>query len=391
MSNALCISDDCQQALLYETNNDTLTPFIRYFCIDKNGVATTFDFELSGQERIVLGLVVANPATSSACCHSVALYDHVSACVSTQFIRQYSRREGGGLEFADYTLANEPYTPSGLVRTEPSKRNISKEIFCDVVNNEVFNRWYVACDSKILNIYDTKLDGVEHVASDVVYAGKCLCKPVTLRRELCDVIVDSSISPLTTLKASVRSWTLPNNVTVTNDRGAWALYHYQAIYESVVNSFNFSQPVDVDFGLASILVYEKQCRVSDGLEPYWIDDRVAEWNNETRIVKMRPANHFSIAHPSADRKINVPMPSYIKFRGKNIMTMNFEGVSEMSTGTGNSTAGLTYLTVDVVSNVKFFRSVNYDSSGAVVGTSDRLPDGADYVVMGIASDCSVDM
>lgn len=445
MTTAFCIPDDCHQTLLYEKINNDVIPFIRRLCVDRNGNTTTTDYKLTGETHTVTGEVVTDPGSAS-CCHSVTLYEQKPGCLSIPFIRQYQQNAEGELNVTDYSLDGQPLIPTEPISSEPFTQTTTHEQMCDATNRNTFFRWYVSCGNTITNTYDTDLNGTEYTASDATYAGDCLCKPLTLKRELCDNVgnntlvkfirtskyngagdetstIDTtldgdsylvqgsvgackSIEPVTSrqklcdITQSVKtvridqtegdvgpkSWTLSNGLIVSNNFGKKDPYGYGLTYAQPCK-FTFSEPVTFGFYLyAPPLTESRYCKiVGEHIEMIAITP-YCEWDPVGRTVRFKTTAETQAISPDMGWWAPVPentAPYFIQFRTITPVTELIINPED----TGNLGGCMTFLSVYLTRKTPFWRTITYDDLGQAISQIDTTMDDAPYTIQGQLGTC----
>jgi len=185
MSNSFCIPADCHQTLLYERLNNEMTPFLRVVCTDRNGVVTTRDYDLNGDNRSVIGEVLTEPDSRACCSHQIVLHEDLGNCTSAPFIREYSRGTDGALKIENFTLSGISIVPTGQIYTEPLAKTILSKEMCDAGRHETFLRWYASCATGVQTTFDTDTNGAPYTPGDAVYSGSCMCGTVVVKSEIC--------------------------------------------------------------------------------------------------------------------------------------------------------------------------------------------------------------
>src|SRR5690606_33654660 len=206
---------------------------------------------------------------------------------------------------------------------------------------------------------------------------KCVCEETEVVEQLCDVTRETTAVPLVFMQVP---WTSPSGVTMTSDSEGWVFYVYNVMTVNETREIHFSEEVDVDFGLAVRNFYSISCVVSEGVEPYWLDDNVLTWDPATRTITSNP---MSAGLPPANPSTS--WTTHIKFRGSNVSHLSFttsNGASDQSLE-----GGLTFLELTSAKAMQFTRTTTLDCDGAVVSTANTTADGELYEVKGTVGPC----
>src|SRR5690606_1865998 len=215
---------------------------------------------------------------------------------------------------------------------------------------------------------------------------KCVCEETQIMEQLCDVTRDVFDFDGKAYDSSQRSWTLPNDVVMTNTRGAGigTFGGYNLYLENGSNTFTFSEPVDVEFGLTFFVIYPggDAARISQDLtiQADSIRHDVVEWDATQRIVKLKDgvmSNDDIGTNP-----IQEPRDPVAVFKGQGITQFTLDPVSSGSEG-----VQVSYLKVTTRASTPFLRTIVLDCDGVEVSSTDTTLSGESYDLKGTVGPC----
>lgn len=139
-----------------------ITPFIRVFTVDDDGVRTSSDFQLDGATPyVVVGTATVCDGPNDS--EFQVLCDDQGAGTIVTFLRVYTVDDGGNITAADYALdGTTPYTVLGTVVICDTINDTEYVVLCDVQGSGVttpFLRVFVTDDAGTRTSSDFQLDG----------------------------------------------------------------------------------------------------------------------------------------------------------------------------------------------------------------------------------------
>lgn len=217
------------------------------------------------------------------------------------------------------------------------------------------------------------------------YLSGCDCQDITVDEELCDVTGERWEFPARSADSEQRSWDVFAGVTLENLYGRSGIHSggYLLVRgagsSTSKNTFTFSEPVNVDFGVTFLPVglerTGESLKMSPGMELYEINEEFADWDPAQNVLALKP--EIAGGHMGEGQNY----PAVAKFRSAGVREINFEHVL------GKGDSALVFMSVDGFAGFPFTRSTTKDCFGTIKEIVDTSSDGSLYEAKGVVQRC----